>query len=682
MHLKKIAIENIRSYEKQEINFPRGSTLLSGDIGSGKTTILLAVEFALFGLQPSQRASSLLRTDKNNAKVTLEFEIDGKNVIIERRLKRGKKSVSQDYASIKIDNEKFEESVTEIKSKVLGLLNYPQEFAKKTNDLYKFTVYTPQEEMKQIILESNDSRLNTLRHVFGIDKYKRIQENTNLLNSKLREKIRINDALSKDLDKIKEQLILKEKNLSESKEKLAKIELAYNQITEERKSKEESIKKIQEKINEKRSLENEKLKSDLLINEKNQQISNLEHNTKELRRQISETEKLKFNQVEYISLDERIKFQENKGEGLQKEYMETLGKINLLESRKLEASVLINKISGLEKCPTCLQEVSQKYKENMLTNANNQINSLDIAILEFNHFKKDLIEKINLAKNMIKNFVKQKSEMDLLGVKLENLKEKENRVSDLEKQKRDLEKDIGILIKKAKDIQISIGTYNKYEKIFEEKNREVHDIKIKENDFAIKKAETNKEIQFLEQQMKENLEEIEKKEQIKKQTEEIKELEFWISQKFIEIVLFTEKQIMITLKDEFSKLFSKWFSMLVSDALSAKLDDNFSPVIEQQDYELDYSFLSGGEKTAIALAYRLSLNQVINSLLSNIKTSDLVILDEPTDGFSYQQLDKMRDVLNQLDIEQLILVSHEQKMEDFVDNIIKIKKENGVSCIE
>ena len=46
-------------------------------------------------------------------------------------------------------------------------------------------------------------------------------------------------------------------------------------------------------------------------------------------------------------------------------------------------------------------------------------------------------------------------------------------------------------------------------------------------------------------------------------------------------------------------------------------------------YELDYEFLSGGERTAIALAYRLSLNQVINSVLSRLKTGNLIILDEP-----------------------------------------------------
>ena len=137
MLLKKLVIKNLRSYEDQEIVFPKGSVLLSGDIGSGKTTILLAIEFALFGLQPSQKAASLLRTDKDEAKVILELEVENKNVTIERTLKRGKKSIVQDSSLLIIDNEKFEESVTEIKSRILKLLNYPSEFSKKTNLLYK-----------------------------------------------------------------------------------------------------------------------------------------------------------------------------------------------------------------------------------------------------------------------------------------------------------------------------------------------------------------------------------------------------------------------------------------------------------------------------------------------------------------------------------------------------------------
>ncbi len=139
---------------------------------------------------------------------------------------------------------------------------------------------------------------------------------------------------------------------------------------------------------------------------------------------------------------------------------------------------------------------------------------------------------------------------------------------------------------------------------------------------------------------------------------------------------------MLKLREAFSKQFNEWFNILVPEIFAVRLNEDFTPIIEQQDYSLDYSFLSGGERTAIALAYRLALNQVINSLLSKIKTRDLVMLDEPTDGFSEQQLDKMRDVLDELSVKQLIIVSHEPKIESFVENIIKFTKEGGVTKVE
>src|SRR3990167_4914962 len=107
MKLKKLVLENIRSYVRGEINFPEGSTLLAGDIGSGKTSVLLAIEYSLFGLQPGQRGSSLLRNGADSGFTSLEFEIEGKNITIERRLRRSSKSVTNESASIKIDQEKI-----------------------------------------------------------------------------------------------------------------------------------------------------------------------------------------------------------------------------------------------------------------------------------------------------------------------------------------------------------------------------------------------------------------------------------------------------------------------------------------------------------------------------------------------------------------------------------------------
>ena len=110
-------------------------------------------------------------------------------------------------------------------------------------------------------------------------------------------------------------------------------------------------------------------------------------------------------------------------------------------------------------------------------------------------------------------------------------------------------------------------------------------------------------------------------------------------------------------------------------------EDSFIITVEQNGHDTFIQNLSGGEKTSVALAYRLSLNKVINDFVSNIKTKGLLILDEPTDGFSSNQLDKLRDVLMQVEADQIIVVSHEQKLESYADQIVHIVKEHHVSNI-
>lgn len=139
---------------------------------------------------------------------------------------------------------------------------------------------------------------------------------------------------------------------------------------------------------------------------------------------------------------------------------------------------------------------------------------------------------------------------------------------------------------------------------------------------------------------------------------------------------------MAKIHHEFDALFQQWFGMLVDDTImTARLDETFTPIVQQNGYEIEVEHLSGGERTACALAYRLALNKTINSLINNIKTKDLLILDEPTDGFSTEQLDRMRDVLEQLNLKQIIIVSHEQKIESFADRVIRVQKAEHMSQI-
>ncbi len=113
----------------------------------------------------------------------------------------------------------------------------------------------------------------------------------------------------------------------------------------------------------------------------------------------------------------------------------------------------------------------------------------------------------------------------------------------------------------------------------------------------------------------------------------------------------------------------------------ARIDESFRPIVEQDGYEQSLDYLSGGEKTSIALAYRLALNTIVRKAATSMK-SNLLILDEPTDGFSKEQLLKMREIFIELACPQVIVVSHEKELESFADQVFRVFKDQGTSMIE
>ena len=681
MLLKKITLRNIRSYKEEEIIFPEGSTLLSGDIGSGKTSVLIGIEFALFGLQPGQKGNAILRNDVKEGGVKLEFEINGKEIIVERYLKRAK-AVSQDSCSISIDGEKKELAVTELKNLVLELLNYPREFSKKQNLLYKFTVYTPQEEMKQIILQDPETRINTIRHIFGIDKYKKILENSSILASKLREQRRLNEGMISNLENDKAILETKESELESKHYNVSSVEKDLFLKTEQRKKLQEEQEENSGKLEEKRNLEQEVVKSNIMINSKKDSLLSNNKTIGELTQQIKELSELKFDELKIMALEKEIQSNKNKQVILNEENIKISSQINSLKIKNDDSIKIKHKLSQIEICPTCLQDVGAVYKTNVINKIESDTNENNKQIKSFSIEKEELMEKISELLSETNEKEKEINELKLLRIRLQNIEEKNKRVSDLEKINLSFRKDIEMLESNNEILKRAIFNLNKFESLFKEKQKEIENAMKEERLADIKVAELKKEIEVFSKQIGEIKERIQQTEEIKKKLHYIMELENWLSEKFTSMISFIERNVMAKLKTEFSELFNKWFCMLVSENFMARIDENFTPIIEQQDYEIPYEYLSGGERTAVALAYRLSLNQVINSILSTINTKDIVILDEPTDGFSDQQLDKIREVLMQLNVKQLLLVSHEQKIESFVENVIRFKKENGISKLE
>lgn len=190
-----------------------------------------------------------------------------------------------------------------------------------------------------------------------------------------------------------------------------------------------------------------------------------------------------------------------------------------------------------------------------------------------------------------------------------------------------------------------------------------------------------KDIERCNEETKRIQQEIDTKEAQLQKQDELNQLQIWLSEFFMPAVKLIETNVLSSINSEFNILFQKWLNQLLETGdISVRVDENFTPIIEQNGYGMEVGSLSGGEKTSVALAYRLALNVMVKKVCEAMH-SNLLILDEPTDGFSREQLFRLRDILNELKCEQVITVSHENELEGFVDKIFKVIKENGVSRI-
>ncbi len=684
MIIKRVRLKNIRSYLDQTIEFPEGSVLLSGDVGSGKSTILLAIDFALFGLRRgSMSGSSLLRNGRDFGFVQLDFTIESKDVTIKRALKRSNSSVVQDSGFIVVNGVKKEGTAQELKQSILDLLHYPRELLTRSKSLvFRYTVYTPQEEMKQILLGEPDLRLDTLRRVFGIDKYKRVKENSKVFSSRLREKMKEFAGMIADLEDKKidlrsnhEKMSLVQNQLVALLPKISEVKSAVLKKKEELKIAEEQVKTF------------EVLKKDLEFAEfdfktKSKQLSDLNDELLALNADILTLKSEVRQDFDLDFINKEIKLKQDLVLSFEQE-LELLNHQISTSMANLDASYkVMDSISKLDVCPTCKQQVSESHKHSIKEVESANVESLGKVIKELSAIKSLKEKELGELRKLLESLRYDVSKAELFELKKTHLIEKELRKAKISEQVEALKHNLSSLSSLKVSLSDRLSKFSDVESNFVKVRDELDKLIDNQHKLEMERVSLDAEIKNYREVIANLTAEVEEKTKIKDTLVSLSSIHDWLDEHFVNLMDVIEKNIMLRVHADFDAFFQKWFDMIIdNEALKVKLDTDFSPIIIQDGHEMDYIFLSGGEKTAAALAYRLALNQVINNLMSDIRTRDLIILDEPTDGFSSEQLDRVKDVLDELDVKQIIIVSHEAKIESFVDNVIKIQKIDHVSSI-
>jgi exonuclease SbcC len=682
MFLKSLKLRNIRSYIEESLEFPEGIVLLAGDIGAGKSTILLAIEFALFGiLRGELSGAALLRNGAKEGNVELTFELDSKEYTIGRKLKRTKDSIEQDAGYIITEGMRREATAVELKTAVLNLLGYPAELVTKSKSMiYRYTVYTPQEEMKRIILADKEDRLTILRKVFDIDKYRRISDNAGTYARLLRERRKLFEGQLADEPVKKEQLKQKQDQSSDVRMALLDIQPRLDSAKQAVMQQKMIIEGVEKERN---TLQQHRI----AYNTAEAELKTLANTQKSLQSEIA----LLAPQVSQAPVqpaqtpDEIAKIMQQKNQEILLADREMRTHITAhaeLKAKKQLSEATIQKILALDQCPTCLQKVDATHKHTFAEKEKQNTDSITAQMSSFEASASQKEQAKTRLQQEISSLMQQQAAARDAQYKFQQYQASLTRKQDAEKRLTDTISAVSAAEQRKQQASALLQSANSVETRYQAEKTRLDQFQQTERTVSMQNATLQERQKMLFETIAALEKDLEAKQKAREQLAKLDVLHQWVNDFFTNLMSVMEKHVMTKVYHEFNALFQQWFGLLIEDdVLAARLDEEFSPVVQQNGYDTEVENLSGGEKTACALAYRLALNKVISALRSAIHTKDIVILDEPTDGFSAEQIDRMRDVLDQLKARQIIIVSHEAKIESLADHVLKVVKEEHTSKV-
>lgn len=784
MIISSITINNVRSYESCHIDFDSGTTLLIGDIGSGKSSILMAIEFALFGFG-GQTSDAILTKGRESGSVHLAFESGGHSYEIFRSIKITRGKITQDTKSAWISTDGVRDEtlgVGELKQKVIEILgtDEPGGTSAETS-IFRYAVYTPQEDM-QAVLSNPVKRQESIRRAFKIDGFSTALENSKKLVSEIKRTVkeysirfenigdweekmsmykdRIDDLNSimvlKDADckaaaiqvkfceesyiKLESELAAKNKAAGEAdilESQITGIQQNIAELTEEIDECSNNADLLREKLNEGLP---EKPECSMTVRQLNDTVAVLRPRTDELIRVSTQIETLdseiqamqsSYDVIDIGPLQSKVR-QITDDIDTSKSLRDSLMKLN--SAIKQHISMLKENVDGLrtgDSCPLCQQNLAADSGIEIVKTVSEKIARLEseleqtisktgktddhITLMEAELTKiqnelqaaknaEELAVSVRVKSDKLKSLradevslQKDKVRMDELENLRINMSEYEDNLSALAEAKHSLDSLESQINKASQNISTDRQKMHSLVESLDKKRIEIaqfdsldntmNNVKSTLDEWRAKESKAREEMAVARTDLKnahDSIFECQKEltdcNSWKVKHGKLGRYQEWMEKIFMPSLQIMEEQSLEYVRTRFNRLYGDFYSMLLDDSTKeSNIDADFTPIVTESGHEQSVHNLSGGEKTSIALAYRLTLARMVRED-SGIE-SGVLMLDEPTDGFSKSQLEKVRAVLDEAGATQVILVSHDAELESYADRIYRVSKFGGRSQI-
>ncbi|VVB73743.1 DNA double-strand break repair Rad50 ATPase [uncultured archaeon] len=234
--LKSITLNNWRSHGTSTLRFAKGTNIIIGRMGGGKSSVIDAICFALFGTCPAVQSRRLKTTDfirnrpdeQPQAEVTLVFDHKGSEYTITRKIKR--KGVPE--AEIRKDGKRMEGPQSERVS------DYIHHLIEIDYDLFTRAIYSEQNRIDYFLQLRSGERKRQIDELIGIDKFETVRKNATTAASRLKTMKADKESFMRTADPSKVRREIDEHNLKLSELKREKTGIESDLSAADRRKKE------------------------------------------------------------------------------------------------------------------------------------------------------------------------------------------------------------------------------------------------------------------------------------------------------------------------------------------------------------------------------------------------------------------------------------------------------------
>ncbi len=704
--IRRVRLRNWKSHENTEIDFSRGTNVIVGIMGSGKTSILQAIGFALFGELPELRKRRIKLSDlimrkpvrKSRAEVMVEFE---KNGVIYQVFRSIEANASD--AKLLREGRLFEVGAKRVTSKVEEILGIDYEtFAR--------VIYGRQNELDEFLRLGKGERVKIIDELLRIDKIEDARKKVLEIARELRGRVFELESFVSGFDFAEAESEVK--RLQEEIEGLRKeikvLRQEEERLKAELKEVEGELLKLREAKRKKEELERRKaeIRGRIASLIRNLQtlpfVENAEEKFKEVNRKLQELRELEAKLRKEIASKKALANEARKKVAqieVLKKIVEEIVEDHRPELEKVGAEILSieNKIRELEKavdelskaeafCPVCGAPL--RNKEELIRHRKDEIETLEAKLLELRKRKFELEKLVKeeeykrrrqeLAKAKLEEALEAKDKLKLYetsALELE-LKKIVDEIEKLEKTKdylrdairrRELEKQLEVLRKSLEElesikIEVNEQEMQELEQRRIELNSKLGEIlgKLRNLPVLIEEKERRREKLLNDlarfEKAKNELKKMKKAvENATKLVNLLRELQIIVRSAFVEAVneILGDVWSILYPYGDYSGL------ALFVETDGAREGDYVLKVKEGSRWVPVDGLTSGGERSIAALALRIAFARVLSSW-------GVLFLDEPTHNLDERGIDELAEVLRDRvseTMEQVIVITHEERLE-------------------